>query len=134
MARLFNFSPKWGDELQRYLMIGMVFSAIPYMANAKTFLVVDLTAIFFGKKKEFNRSMILIGEVIFLVFVIYLIFPCMELTLKNVQLLTPALRWRKAAVYSFMPISFVFAAIAEIKNLLKFFLVDKVVKKAGEAH
>ena len=127
-ARLFYISPIWSDELQRFLMVGMVFVSIPYMASAKSFLIVDLTAIFFGKRKELHDRTILIGEFILLGVLIYLIFPCLELAVRNARTFSPAMRLPMIYMYMFMPVSFALAALAIAKNLLR----RSVIERPGE--
>ena len=122
---LFSLSPIWSDELQRFLMVAMVFVAIPYMASAKSFLVVDLTAIFFSKNEKLCRVMILIGEFIFLILLIYLFFPCLELTVKNRSTYSGAMRMPMAYMYAFMPVSFALGAIGMLKNMVRFFVLER---------
>ena len=128
LARLFYISPIWSDELQRFMMVAMVFISIPYMASSKSFLLVDLTAIFFGKRKKLHNKMILIGEFILLGTLIYLIFPCLELAVRNARTFSSAMRLPMIYMYGFMPASFALAALAIAKNLLK----RSVIERPGE--
>ncbi|MBR5381484.1 MAG: TRAP transporter small permease subunit [Oscillospiraceae bacterium] len=129
MARqLFDYSPIWSDEMQRFLMVGMVFFAIPYMTSAKTFLVVDLTAIFFGKHEKFHRVMLIIGEIMVFGFMVYLVFPCIQLV-QNTKTFSAALRMPMAAMYGLMPMSFAFGALGMLKNIVKTLFVEPHMKK-----
>ncbi len=131
MLRAFDISPIWSDEIQRFLMVGMVFAAIPYMASEKTFLVVDLAATLFPSKTKMHNVTVLIGEIIFFVLLVYLIFPCVELTVKNANTYSSALRLPMSYMYSLMPISFGLGAIGMLKNLVKF-VVDRYAAKTEE--
>ena len=131
-ARLFHISPIWSDELQRFLMLAMVFVSIPYMASSKSFLIVDLTAIFFGRRKKLHNATIFIGEFILLGILICLFFPCLELAVKNAKTFSPAMRLPMIYMYGFMPASFALAALAIVKNLLKRSLVERRGSEAGE--
>ena len=121
-ARLFRISPIWSDELQRFLMVAMVFAAIPYMASSKSFLVVNLTAMLFGKRTKLQNTTQFIGEFILLGLFIYLIFPCLELTARNTRTFSSAMRLPMIYMYALMPASFALAAFAMTKNLLKHFV------------
>ena len=132
MAReLFDHSPIWSDEIQRFLMVGMVFFAIPYMASSNTFLVVDLTAIFFGKKEKFHNVMLLIGEIFLFGFLVYLIFPCVQLV-ANTRTLSAAMRMPMSWMYALMPMSFTFGALGMLKNIIKRHIVEPYMKKHEE--
>jgi len=129
MARqIFDYSPIWSDEIQRFLMVGMVFFAIPYMSSAKTFLVVDLTAIFFGKHEKFHRIMLIIGEIMLFGFMVYLVFPCIQLV-QNTRTFSAALRLPMACMYALMPMSFAFGALGMLKNLVRTLIIEPHTKK-----
>lgn len=128
---LFDHSPIWSDELQRFLMVGMVFFAIPYMASSNTFLTVDLTAIFFGKKEGFHRIMMLIGEIMLFGFMVYLVFPCCKLV-STTHTLSSAMRMPMAYMYMLMPMSFAFGALGMAKNIVKKYIVEPYFAKIKE--
>ena len=132
VSRQFRFSPIWSDELQRFMMVAMVFIAIPYMASSKSFLVVDLADIFFHKKKKLHDMMIIIGEIIFLALLIYLIFPCIQIV-RNTRTFSTALALPMAYMYALMPMSFFFGAVAMAKNLLERFVISRNASDTGEA-
>ena len=132
MLRAFGISPIWSDEVQRFLMVAMVFMAIPYMASEKSFLVVDLSAILFPSKSKVHDTLVLIGDIIFFALLIYLIFPCVELTIKNANTYSSAFRLQMSYMYALMPISFGLGAVGMLKNLVKYFVVDRHSAKTGE--
>jgi len=128
----FRLSFVWSDELQRFLMIAMVFFAIPYMASNKTFLVVDLAEIFFGKNKKLHYKTLLIGNFVSLALVIYLIFPCTQIARNSTRIFSTALGLPMSYMYTLMPMSFIFSAVAIAKNLLKHIVIDRCVSDTGE--
>ena len=132
-ARLFNISPIWSDEVQRFLMIAMVFVAIPYMASSKSFLVVDLSAICFGEKIQFQQNMRLIGDIILLALLIYMCFPSFTLALRNTRTFSTALRLPMVYMYGFIPASFAFSAVAVFKNIVRHFAVERRAAVIEEA-
>ena len=119
ITRLVATPSVWADELIRFLMVFMAFAGAPWMINTKTDLVVDLTEIFFPKRKKLLHKTHLIGELILLAILIYLIFPTWQLSIENMTSKTSALQWTLGYVYMCMPVSFVFCAIAQVKNIIK---------------
>ena len=115
----------WADELIRFMMVFMAFSGAPYMICTKTDLVVDLTEIFFAKRKKLLSGTHLIGEIILLLILIYLIFPTWNLAMKNLTTFTSALQWSQGYVYMCMPLSFALCVIAEIKNIIQYHVLPK---------
>ena len=124
-ARLIGSPSIWADELIRFLMVFMAFAGAPWMINSKTDLMVDLTEIFFPSRKKLLRKTHLIGDLILLVILIYLIFPTLDMSMKNMTSSTSALQWTLGYIYLCMPISFAFCAIAQIKNIVKNYLLTK---------
>lgn len=132
LTRMLGAPSIWADELIRFLMVFMAFSGAPWLINTKADLMVDLTEIFFGRHKKLLQKTHFIGDVILLVILVYLIFPTWELSMKNMSSATSALQWTLGYVYMCMPVSFVLCVIAQIKNLIKNYLLPKHVAQAAE--
>ncbi|MDD3347218.1 TRAP transporter small permease [Oscillibacter sp.] len=136
ITRLFGAPSIWADELIRFLMVFMAFTGAPWLINTKGDLVVDLSEIFFSKKKKLLHANHLIGDVITLAILVYLIFPTYSMSMKNMTSMTSAMQWTLGYVYLCMPVSFGFCAIAQIKNIVKFHILPKKeegVSVKGEA-
>lgn len=112
----------WANEMVRFLMFYMTFVACVYLVSARKNLEVDLTAIFFPRKKKLLHKTHIIGELVLLVILVYLIFPTWQLTIQNVSVKSSAMQWSMAAVYVAMPISFSLCVIAQLKNIARIFL------------
>lgn len=118
ICRLIGSPLVWANELLRFLMFYMSFTACIYLVSAKRNLEVDLTAIFFPKKKKLQGKTHVIGDFILLAVLIYLIVPTWRLTMQNLQVTSSALHWPMSYVYGIMPISFFICALAQLKNII----------------
>ncbi|WP_295580557.1 TRAP transporter small permease [uncultured Oscillibacter sp.] len=131
IIRILGSPSIWADELIRFLMVFMAFSGAPYMICTKTDLMVDLTEIFFPKRKKLLHKTHLIGDLILLAILIYLIFPTWDMSMKNMTSATSAMQWTLGYVYLCMPASFAFCVVAEVKNIIQLYILPK--KAAGIA-
>lgn len=117
ICRLVGSPLIWANELLRFLMFYMSFTAVIYLVSEKRNLEVDLTAIFFPKKKQLLKKTHIIGDLVLLAVLIYLIFPSWSLTIQNVDVTSSAMQWPMCYVYGIMPFSFLICAIAQLKNI-----------------
>jgi len=129
-ARFLGAPPKWADELIRFLMVFMAFSGAPYLICHRSDLKVDLTDIFFSKKTKLLEITHMIGDFILLGVLIYLIFPTLKISLKNLDTFTTGLEWCQGYIYMVMPVSFFFGTIAQIKNIIKDIILPRVAVSA----
>ncbi len=115
-SRLINHPIVMMDEMQRFTMIWMAFIANPVLISRKGHLLVDLVPIIIPEKAR--RTVYLVGELLVLVFNIYMIIPGFNIMKGNLIAKSTAMQINMGLVYSIIPISFFLATLAQINNLL----------------
>lgn len=128
-TRLIGVPISWLDEVQRYIMIWMAFISGAVLVNRKGHLLVDCVDMF---PKKWKNVMYLIGEFLCLVFIVYLIFPCIEIVQKNMISKSSALRISMGLVYLCMPISCVLSVLAQVNLILGRLFGEKAAENSSE--
>ncbi len=128
-ARLIGVPISWLDELQRYIMIWMAFISGAVLVNNKGHLLVDCVDLF---PRKWRNVMYLVGEILCLAFIIYLIFPCIEIVQKNMISKSSALRISMGFVYLCMPISCVLSVLAQVNLILGRLFGEKAAENGTE--
>lgn len=123
VTRLAGTPVSWLDELQRYTMIWMAFISGAVLIYEKGHLLVDLVDTIFPHR--WRNGMYLIGEIIMLIFLIYLFFPCIEMVTRNMISKSSAMKIPMGYIYLCMPLGIGLSIIAQIDLILKRLFADK---------
>lgn len=122
-----NHSFTWTEELSILLFVWMTYlgvsSAITYRKNLRIDALLDVVPF------KVKKAMLIISDIIFIIFNIYLIFPFLELikTIGNSK--TPIMGIPKAITYWLIPVILVITSVKLVFDIIK--LIGEDEKRLG---
>ena len=124
---VFKHSFTWTEELGQLLFVWMTYLGVSSAVTYRKHLRIDalLNAVPFKAKK----AMLIISDIIFIIFNIYLIFPFVQLIGTIGSSKTPILGIPKAISYWLIPVILVFSCFKLVLDIIK--LVHEDEKRLG---
>lgn len=124
---VFKHSFTWTEELGQLLFVWMTYLGVSSAVTYRKHLRIDalLNAVSFKVKK----AMLIISDVIFIIFNIYLIFPFIQLIGTIGTSKTPILGIPKAISYWLIPVILVFSCFKLVLDIIK--LIHEDEKRLG---
>lgn len=124
---VFKHSFTWTEELAILLFVWMTYmgvsSAVSYRKNLRIDAVLDIVPF------KVKKALLIISDVIFIVFNIYLIFPFLELIRTIKDAVTPILGIPKAITYWLIPVILVITSLKLLMDINK--LIHEDEKRLG---
>lgn len=124
---LFNHSFTWTEELSILLFVWMTYtgvsSAVTYRKNLRIDALLDVVPF------KVKKALLIISDLIFIVFNIYLIFPFVELIGSISSSRTPILGIPKAITYWLIPVILVITCVKLVIDINK--LIHEDEKRLG---
>ena len=124
---VFRHSFTWTEELSILLFVWMTYmgvsSAVTYRKNLRIDALLDVVPF------KVKKAMLIISDIIFIIFNIYLIFPFLELIKSIGTSVTPILGIPKAITYWLIPVILVITCIKLIADIRK--LIGEDEKRLG---
>lgn len=117
MRYIFSNSLSWSEELARYLFIWLIYLGISYGCKIMKHIKIDAVLKLFPR--GVRPFIMIVGDLIFLGFAIYVMVTGFQLTMLQIQLTktSPAMRLPLQYVYSAPMIGFALAAFRELQTL-----------------
>ena len=124
---VFKHSFTWTEELGQLLFVWMTYLGVSSAVTYRKHLRIDalLNAVPFKVKK----AMLIISDIIFIIFNIYLIFPFVQLIGTIGSSRTPILGIPKAISYCLIPVILVFSCFKLVLDIIK--LIHEDEKRLG---
>lgn len=127
-------SLSWSEELARYIFIWLVYFGISYGARIQKHIKIEAALGLFPTKAR--PFVMIIGEILFLAFALFIVYSGFGLVLKQMVLgqQSPAMHIPMWFLYAAPPVGFLFTAIRQIQNIINDskLLGRKNVKEGGE--
>lgn len=119
---VFKHSFTWTEELSILLFVWMTYlgvsSAVTHRKNLRIDALLDVVPF------KVKKTLLILGDVIFIIFNIYLIFPFIELIGSIGTSRTPILGIPKAITYWLIPVILVISSIKLVFDIIKLFHED----------
>lgn len=118
---VFNSSLSWSEELLRYLFIWLAFLGMSYCVKKGSHMRIDIIEQLVPKTK--NIFMV-IGDVCFLIFAIYMIGPGFTVIekIKNSGQISPAAGIPMYIIYSVLLFDFILVVVRILQKYIKMFI------------
>jgi TRAP-type C4-dicarboxylate transport system permease small subunit len=132
MRRVFSNSLVWSEELARYMFIWLIYIGISYGAKLKRHIKVEVLVNALPPKMQ--PYLLMLGEIIFLGFAVYIIFSSHGIVMRQVALgqTSPALGIPMSVVYAAPMVGFFLTSFRQIQ-VLKDCAVDLWGSKGSES-
>lgn len=126
MRYVFQNSLTWSEEMARYIFIWLVYFGISYGARIRKHIKIEAALRLFPKKVR--PIIVIIGDILFLVFAIYIVYGGGILVLKQFKLgqLSPAMHIPMWFLYSAPVVGFLFTAVRQIQAII--YRIGKLVR------
>jgi len=133
MRRVFNNSLVWSEELARYMFIWLIYIGISYGAKLKRHIKVEVLVNTLSPKMQ--PYLLLLGEVIFLGFAVFIIYSSYGIVLRQIALgqNSPALGIPMSIVYAAPTVGFFLTSFRQLQ-VIKDCVADIWWGKGGESH
>lgn len=120
---VFNHSFTWTEELSVLLFVWMTYtgvsSAITYRKNLRIDALLDVVPF------KVKKALLIISDIIFIIFNIYLIFPFVQLIDSIGSSRTPILGIPKAITYWLIPVILVITCVKLVYDIIKLYHEDE---------
>lgn len=118
MRYVFQNSLSWSEELARYIFIWLIFLGISYGCKLRKHIKIDAALLLFPK--SIRKYVVILGDVLFVVFAIYLVKSGIAYTIAQAAFgkKSAALRIPFQYVYSATWVGFALAAFREIQTII----------------
>jgi TRAP-type C4-dicarboxylate transport system permease small subunit len=118
MRRVFSQSLYWSEELARYIFIWLIYFGISYGAKIVKHIRIEAFLAIFPKK--IRPFVVILGDLLFLAFAIFIIFTSFELVKKQIILKqqSPAIHLPIAVVYAAPFVGFILTSIRQIQTIM----------------
>lgn len=118
MRYVMQASLSWSEELARYMFVWLVYIGISYGAKVMRHIKIDAGLYFFPK--AWRRYVVIIGDIIFLIFSIVIVYFAWGLAVRQYMLgqLSPAMQIPLWIVYSAPCVGFALTAIREVQTII----------------
>ncbi len=118
MRYVFSSSLSWSEELARYLFIWLIYLGISYGCKIRKHIKIDAALGLFPMKTR--KYVVILGDIIFFAFAIYIMVTGYELVLMQIKLtkVSPALRIPLQYVASAPMIGFGLAAFRQVQTIV----------------
>ena len=111
-------SLSWSEELARYMFIWLVYVGIAYGCKVMRHIKIDAGLYCFPKKAR--KSVVILGDIIFLVFCVVIVYYAWQLERKQIMFgqLSPAMQIPMWIPYGAPLVGFFLAGIREIETII----------------
>lgn len=118
MRKVFSNSLTWSEELARYLFIWLIYLGISYGSKIMKHLKIDAGLSLFPSKMR--PYIVILGDIIFLIFAIYIMITGWNLCLMQIRLgkTSPALKLPLQYVYAAPMVGFALAAFRQVQTII----------------
>lgn len=118
MRYVFSASLSWSEELARYLFIWLIYLGISYGCKIMKHIKIDAALMLFPKK--IRPVIMIVGDVIFFAFAIYITVTGFQLCGMQIQLSksSPAMQLPLQYVYAAPMVGMALSAIREVQTIL----------------
>ena len=118
MRKVFSNSLSWSEELARYLFIWLIYLGISYGSKIMKHLKIDAGLRLFPERMR--PYIVILGDVLFFVFAIYIMITGWKLCLIQIKLgkTSPALKLPLQYVYAAPMVGFGLAAFRQLQTIL----------------
>jgi TRAP-type C4-dicarboxylate transport system permease small subunit len=118
MRYVFNNSLSWSEELARYIFIWLIYIGISYGCKLRKHIKIDAALYLFPKKVR--PYVILLGDILFLVFAIYIVRTGYTYSMDQIKYGTrsAALKIPFQYIYMSTVVGFGLAAIRQIQTII----------------
>jgi TRAP-type C4-dicarboxylate transport system permease small subunit len=118
MRRVFSYSLYWSEELARYIFIWLIYFSISYGAKIIKHIRIEAFLGIFPKKAR--PFVVILGDLLFLGFAVFIIFTASDLVRKQMMLKqeSPAIHMPIALVYAAPCVGFVLTAIRQTQTII----------------
>lgn len=118
MRYVFSASLSWSEELARYLFIWLIYLGISYGCKIMKHIKIDAALMLFPKK--IRPVIMIVGDVIFFAFAIYITVTGFQLCGMQIQLTktSPAMQLPLQYVYAAPMVGMALSAIREVQTIL----------------
>lgn len=118
MRKVFSNSLSWSEELARYIFIWLIYLGISYGSKIMKHLKIDAGLSLFPQKVR--PYIVIVGDILFLVFAIYVMITGWNLCLMQIKLgkTSPALKLPLQYVYAAPMVGFGLAAIRQVQTII----------------
>jgi TRAP-type C4-dicarboxylate transport system permease small subunit len=129
MRRVFSQSLYWSEELARYVFIWLIYFGISYGTKIIKHIRIEAFLGIFPQK--IRPYIVILGDLLFLVFAVFIIFTSFDLIQKQLMLKqeSPAIHMPMAVVYAAPFVGFTLTAIRQIQTIL--FRIKELRKEAA---
>ncbi len=117
MRYCFNNSLSWSEELARYMFIWLIYLGISYGAKQMKHIKIDAALNLFPS--AVRPGIVILGEVLFAAFALYIAYTGFQLTIMQIQLtkFSAALHIPMAFVYAAPPVGFALTFIRQVQSI-----------------
>jgi TRAP-type C4-dicarboxylate transport system permease small subunit len=118
MRRVFSHSLYWSEELARYVFIWLIYFGISY--GAKIIKHIRIEAFLSVFPKKIRPFIVILGDFLFFVFAVFIIFTSFDLIQKQMMLKqeSPAIHMPIAVVYAAPFVGFTLTAIRQVQAII----------------
>ena len=118
MRYVLQSSLSWSEELARYLFVWLVYLGISYGAKIMKHIKIDAALSFFPAKSR--PYVVLLGELIFLGFSLYICYASYGLVRKQILIgqTSPAMQMPMWILYAAPMVGFALVAVREVQTLI----------------
>ena len=118
MRYVMHASLGWSEELARYCFVWLVFMGISFGAREMRHITIDAGLLCFPK--FMRKYIVIVGEVLFLVFSVWIVYLGIGLVEKQIMIeqLSPAMRIPMWVVYSAPVVGFSLTAIRVVQAII----------------
>lgn len=131
MRYIMGASLSWSEELARYMFIWLIYLGISYGAKIMKHIKIEATLMLFPEKMR--PYVVILGDVIFLLFSLYITYSSYGLVKKQMRLgqTSPAMGLPMWIIYAAPMIGFALTAIRELQTIVHRF---RALKQEDENH
>jgi len=131
MRRVFGNSLVWSEELARYIFIWLIYIGISYGAKLKQHIKLEMFIT--SMPKKIQPFFVVLAELLFLGFAVYIIFSSWDLVQRQMQLgeTSPAMGIPLAVVYAAPTVGFIFTAFRQVQVIVIYIQGLLVSKSRG---
>lgn len=128
---VFNHSVTWAEELATIMFAWMVYLGCAGAVTRRKHLCID--AVVTAMPFKVRKVMLIIDDIVFAIFAIYMFFPMMTVVNNYLQknAVSTILRIPKGVTYAMMPIAMVMICIRIVPDILK--LIREEEKELGKS-
>lgn len=132
MRYVFDSSLSWSEELARYLFIWLIYLGISYGSKIMKHIKIDAGLKIFPEKMR--PYIVILGDIIFLAFAIYIMVTGWRLVLLQIKLTktSPALKLPLQYVYAAPMVGFALTAFRQIQTIIFRIRLINIEKKSIE--